>query len=164
MFCLCWLPQQNFCVILLMTFRRIIVIALFAALPGCSAPKKITTEKPAPQPAQPVMPRPTPQPPTPPAPAPTPMGIPPVPASAPGAPLHISVAYPVPNQWRPNVDSNFIFGAVGNGTAFLSINGFPVQVAKNGAFLAFLPMPEDGAYHLLALRGMDRDSTTIAYS
>jgi len=149
----------------IMLNRRILVTALLAAFYGCSAPKKITTEKPTPPPA-PVAPAPQPAPtPVPPSTqAPVPMGIPTVPESAPDAPLHISVAYPVPNQWRPTVDSNFIFGTVGNGHASLDINGFPVPVAKNGAFLAFLPMPENGKYHLVASRGMDRDSMNVAYS
>ncbi len=91
------------------------------------------------------------------------MGFPPVPASAPEAPLHLSVAYPVPEQLIQKVDSNFIFGSVGNGNASLTIDGFPIPVAKNGAFLAFLPMPEHDTYHLMAERGMDRDSMTLAY-
>ncbi len=147
-----------------MVYRRILVTALLAVLCGCAAPKKITTEKPPPQLAAPTTPKPVPAPVPSPAPVPVPMGLPPVPASAHDAPLHISVAYPVPNQWRPNVDSNFIFGTVGNGNASLSIDGFSVPVAKNGAFLAFLPMPENGTYHLVAQHGMDRDSITVAYS
>ncbi len=138
-----------------MTYRQIVITAVLAAICGCSAPKKITTEKPAPQPAAPTTPKPAPAPVPTPAPAPVPMGIPPVPASAPDAPLHISVAYPVPEQLRQNVDSNFIFGAVQNGNASLTIDGFPVAVAKNGAFLAFLPMPENDVYHLTAEHGMD---------
>lgn len=82
---------------------------------------------------------------------------------APEAPLHISVAYPVPDQWRPNVDSNFIFGTTGNGHAQLTINGVSVPVWKNGAFLAFLRMPADGQYRLEAHRGADADSRTVSY-
>ena len=146
-----------------MIYRRILATALLAAFCGCSAPKKITTEKPTPQPAAPTAPHPAPAPVPIPAPMPVPMGIPPVPASAPDAPLHISVAYPVPEQLIQKVDSNFIFGEVQNGNASLTIDGFPVAVAKNGAFLAFLPMPENNVYHLTAERGMDRDSMTLTY-
>ena len=144
-------------------YVAIVVAALGAAFAGCSAPKKITTEKPAPQPAAPTAPHPAPAPVPTPVPMPAPMGIPPLPASAPNAPLHISVAYPVPQQLIQKVDSNFIFGSVGNGNASLSIDGFPVAVAKNGAFLAFLPMPGNNVYHLTAERGMDRDSMTLTY-
>jgi N-acetylmuramoyl-L-alanine amidase len=141
----------------------IVVAALGVAFAGCSAPKKITTEKPAPQPAAPTAPHQAPAP-VPSVPIPPPaQGFPPVPASAPDAPLHISVAYPVPEQLIQKVDSNFIFGSVGNGNASLTIDGFPVAVAKNGAFLAFLPMPTSNIYHLAAERGMDRDSMTLAF-
>ena len=146
-----------------MIYRRILVTAVLAALCGCAAPKKITTEKSAPQPAAPSTPKPAPAPVPTPAPAPVPMGIPLVPASAPDAPLHLSVAYPVPEQLIQKVDSNFIFGSVGNGNASLTIDGFPIAVAKNGAFLAFLPMPEHDTYHLTAERGMDRESMTLTY-
>jgi N-acetylmuramoyl-L-alanine amidase len=75
----------------------------------------------------------------------------------------ITVAYPVPEQLRPNVDSNFIFGAVGNGNASLTINSASVPLAKNGAFLAFLPMPKDGVYHIFAQRGNEIDSGKVSY-
>jgi N-acetylmuramoyl-L-alanine amidase len=53
-------------------------------------------------------------------------------------------------------DSNFIFGSTGSGRASLRINGATVPVAPNGAFLAFLPVPPNGVYHLEATRGTDR--------
>ncbi len=143
-------------------YFAVAVAALVIAFAGCSAPKKIITEKPVPTPA-PSTPTPLPTPVVPPAPTPAPVGIPSVPESAPDAPLHITVAYPVPEQLIQQVDSNFIFGSVGNGSASLTIDGFPVAVAKNGAFLAFLPMPENGKYRLVAERGMDRDSMTLSY-
>jgi N-acetylmuramoyl-L-alanine amidase len=103
-----------------------------------------------------------------PAPPPSSPKIPQPVQAAPEAPVHISVTYPVPGQWRPAVDSNFIFGTVGNGNASLTINGTQVPLAKNGAFLAFLPMPKDGAYHLFAerndpVRGVQIDSGTVSY-
>jgi N-acetylmuramoyl-L-alanine amidase len=120
------------------------------ALGSCAPSRKTTTTKPTapPPPTSPQIPQP--------------------PAAAPEAPVHISVAYPVPGQWRPAVDSNFIFGTVGNGNASLTINGTQVPLAKNGAFLAFLPMPSDGAYHLYAertdpVRGAQIDSATLSY-
>ncbi|MFI5201539.1 MAG: N-acetylmuramoyl-L-alanine amidase [Candidatus Kapaibacterium sp.] len=129
-----------------MVIRRILIAVSIAGLvAGCAPSKKITTVT---RPAPPLIPSPS---------------SPYVPPTAPEAPVHILVAYPVPNQWRPNVDSNFIFGAVGNGNASLTINGYPVPVWKNGAFLAFLPMPFDGVYHLVAQRGDDIDSATVAY-
>lgn len=49
-------------------------------------------------------------------------------------------------------DSNFIFGSVGSGDAALRINGYPVPVWPNGAFMGWLPVPPDSAprYELLA--------------
>ena len=38
---------------------------------------------------------------------------------------------------------------MGSGRATLMINGAPVDVAPNGAFLAFLPVPQDGRYVLV---------------
>jgi N-acetylmuramoyl-L-alanine amidase len=77
--------------------------------------------------------------------------------------VHISVVYPVSGSPKPAVDSNFIFGSVGNGNALLTINGYTVPLYKNGAFLAFLPMPPDGIYHLYAQRNEMADSATVSY-
>jgi N-acetylmuramoyl-L-alanine amidase len=41
--------------------------------------------------------------------------------------------------------------SAGTGGARLTINGAPVEVAPNGAFLAFLPVPHDGVYQLVAM-------------
>jgi N-acetylmuramoyl-L-alanine amidase len=77
--------------------------------------------------------------------------LPPVPARS-GA-LRISVMYPGENAAITTADSNFIFGEVGTGGAALTINGASVDVAPNGAFLAFLPVPADGVYRLRASAG-----------
>ncbi len=55
-------------------------------------------------------------------------------------------------------DSNFIFGSVGTGDAALRINGVPVPVWPNGAFMGWLPVPPDSAprYELLASSGKER--------
>jgi N-acetylmuramoyl-L-alanine amidase len=72
-------------------------------------------------------------------------------------PLAVRVAYPSPNQLITSRDSNFIFGAIGSGRATLSINGTPVKVAPNGAFLAYLALPPASAprYDIVATRGTD---------
>jgi N-acetylmuramoyl-L-alanine amidase len=127
--------------------RRILIAVFLAALAGCAGQKKLTMVElaplPAPAPSSPSIPQPIPTPPE--------------------AAMHISVTYPTPGQARPNVDSNFIFGTVGNGNASLAINGHAVPVAKNGAFLAFLPMPKDGEYHLTAKRGNNIETSAISY-
>lgn len=78
-------------------------------------------------------------------------------------PVEIQVAYPTPWMPAPDVDSTFIFGTVGTGSAKLSINGSPVQVAPNGAFLAFLPMPEDRRFRLVAIKDGRRYGHTFSY-
>ncbi|HYD52422.1 MAG TPA: N-acetylmuramoyl-L-alanine amidase [Gemmatimonadaceae bacterium] len=66
------------------------------------------------------------------------------------------VQYPAANSTIGTRDSNFVFGSVGNGRATLTINGLPVRVAPNGAWLAFLPVPRaTGRYELVAAVGAD---------
>jgi N-acetylmuramoyl-L-alanine amidase len=81
--------------------------------------------------------------------------LPPIPLVT-GA-LKPTVVYPVANSLVEARDSNFIFGSTGNGNARLWINGAPVPVAPNGAFLAWLPVPpaESPRYELLAIVGAD---------
>ena len=72
-------------------------------------------------------------------------------------PPRIHVQYPK-SRGRIGVrDSNFIFGTVMTGEAELEIDGHPVRVEPNGAFLAWLPVPvltgQDAAEYLLAARG-----------
>jgi N-acetylmuramoyl-L-alanine amidase len=89
-------------------------------------------------------------------------GLPPVPRAA-GAPLGIRVVSPSANASVGSRDSTFVFGQVGSGDATLTINGAPVEVAPNGAFLAFLPVPPAGAarYELVATRGAETARLTV---
>jgi len=109
---------------------------------------------PAPLPPGPATPSPTKQTPQPGAAAPTSARpetrsnrtappLPPIPLAE--GPLNPKVVFPDRNQSIPVRDSNFIFGSVGNGHAKLTINGAPVPVAPNGAFLAYLPVPPSTA-------------------
>jgi N-acetylmuramoyl-L-alanine amidase len=86
-------------------------------------------------------------------PAPLPIAnakLPPVPPVR--GPVQITVVYPKPEQLLTVRDSNFIFGSVGSGDAALRINGVPVPVWPNGAFMGWLPVPPDSAprYELIA--------------
>ena len=101
-------------------------------------------------PGRPATP-PAPVPPLVPAPVPsTSPKLPPVPAVR--GPLQISVVYPKPEQLLEVRDSNFIFGSVGSGDAALRINGVPVPVWPNGAFMGWLAVPPESAprYELIA--------------
>lgn len=67
-------------------------------------------------------------------------------------PLTLDVGYPGEGATITASDSNFIFGSTGSGRAQLTINGQAVEVAPNGGFLAFIPVPADGVYRLNATR------------
>lgn len=100
--------------------------------------------------------------PPPPAAAPAPVtGLPPIPAV--DGPLEIRVVHPTPQTPRPNADSTLVYGSVGTGRASLTINGSRVGVEPNGAFLAFLPVPEDGTYRLEATARGRTERTEVSY-
>jgi N-acetylmuramoyl-L-alanine amidase len=88
--------------------------------------------------------------------------LPPIPAAN-GA-LAIRVTHPTQGQARPRVDSTFVYGSVGTGQAALEINGTAIPVAPNGAFIAYLPMPQDGTWRLRAQRGGEEVTHTVAYA
>ncbi|MDX2184248.1 MAG: N-acetylmuramoyl-L-alanine amidase [Gemmatimonadaceae bacterium] len=123
------------------------ILALCAA--ACAAP---STPRPAPAPV---------------AATPAAAGVPGVtpPAAAPewpkpalvAGPLQIRVIYPKPNAEISARDTNFIFGSIGHGGATLTINGAPVPVEPNGAFLGWLPVPPGtpASYELVAVLGAD---------
>ncbi|MBY0488936.1 MAG: N-acetylmuramoyl-L-alanine amidase [Gemmatimonadaceae bacterium] len=114
-----------------------------AAGPGSGAPGT-----PTPRPA-PIIPRPT-------GPVPQLAGLPAIPEVR-GAPIVPKVEYPDSNQLITSRDSNFVLGRVGSGDVALTINGSPVTVAPNGAFIAFLANPpaSQPQYTLVASRGAD---------
>jgi N-acetylmuramoyl-L-alanine amidase len=103
-----------------------------------------------------------------PAPAPVPAAKPrPVIAPLPPialveGPLAPRVVYPQANQLIQSKDSTFILGSVGNGRAALTINGQPVPVKPNGAYIAFVanPPPTAPQYDLVAVLGADTARAT----
>ena len=109
---------------------------------------------------------------TPPKTGPTPAGEPKAEAVPPAPPLppipHVSgspvitVVYPRAGATIAVRDSNFILGSVGTGDATLTINNAPVKVEPNGAFLAWLPVPDSATsrYDLVAVEGKD----TVRYT
>jgi N-acetylmuramoyl-L-alanine amidase len=64
---------------------------------------------------------------------------------------------------RPSAANTQIYGSVGSGQATLEINGHPVYVEPNGAFLAFLPVPESGTWRLTARRGGEVVHAHVSY-
>jgi N-acetylmuramoyl-L-alanine amidase len=70
-------------------------------------------------------------------------GIAPAPPPPPVAPLHIDVVYPGANDVVQATDSTFMFGNVGRGDATLTVNGAAVPVEPGGAWIAWVPLPND---------------------
>lgn len=84
--------------------------------------------------------------------------LPPIPSVT--GDLHLYVGYPRDSAAIAVRDTTFIFGSTGRGDARLWINGRHVPVEPNGAFLAFLPVPQDGVYRLEARAGGATDTLT----
>jgi N-acetylmuramoyl-L-alanine amidase len=79
-------------------------------------------------------------------------------------PLGIHVVYPAPTDVVTATDSTFLFGSLGRGDAVLVANGVPVPVHSNGAWLAWIPLPDDSVaeVRLVAVTpGGGTDSTTV---
>ncbi len=66
--------------------------------------------------------------------------------------LAIRVIYPAPDAVVRARDSSFLIGSIGTGDAKLTINGNPVRVWPNGAWLAWIPLPRRQR-HAVSLRG-----------
>jgi N-acetylmuramoyl-L-alanine amidase len=79
--------------------------------------------------------------------------LPPIPVV--DGPLQLEVGYPPEDATIAAGDSNFIFGSTGSGRTRLTINDHSVEVAPNGGFLAFIPVPADGVYRLSATREVE---------
>jgi N-acetylmuramoyl-L-alanine amidase len=88
-------------------------------------------------------------------------GLPPIPRVE--GPLSIRVVNPGAEAVRPRLDSTFIYGTVGTGGAALTINGTPVPVAPNGAFIAYLPLPASGRWELNAHKDGQTVTHTVVY-
>jgi N-acetylmuramoyl-L-alanine amidase len=85
------------------------------------------------------------------------------PTGAVAGPLAIHVVYPAPADVVEAHDSTFLFGSVGRGDAALVVNGVPVPVHPDGAWIAWLPLPDDSVadFHLVAAAAGQADSTTV---
>ena len=90
--------------------------------------------------------------------APVSGGAPPAPSAPARDSLRIAVVYPAITDVIQSHDSAFLFGAVrggGRGPVHLDINGQTVPVLANGAWIAWLPLPDDTVAHFVmaATRG-----------
>ena len=90
-------------------------------------------------------------------------------ATAPREPLAITVIYPDTADPILARDSSFLFGNVGRGRgdALLTINGQSVPVHPNGAWLAWVPLPDDtlARFTIVARAGVGaevRETTFVA--
>ena len=72
-------------------------------------------------------------------------------------PLRLQVVYPAPDAVVRAKDSSFLLGSVGTGDARLTINGHPVRVWPNGAWLAWIPLPPDSLmrFRIVATTGTE---------
>ena len=85
----------------------------------------------------------------------TPGGLPPVPRV--DGPLAITVVYPPAGSAIDAGDSSFVFGSAGTGAAAVTLNGQPARVSPNGAWLAWIRLPDDSLmrFAVVARRGTD---------
>jgi N-acetylmuramoyl-L-alanine amidase len=88
--------------------------------------------------------------------------LPEVPAAH--GPLAINVVYPPPGAVVRARDSSFLLGSVGDGAARLTINGLPVRVWPNGAWLAWLPLPADSLMRFRIAARTATDSSVLEYT
>src|SRR5256714_14647201 len=80
--------------------------------------------------------------------------------------LRIAVVYPAVTDDIQSHDSAFLFGAVrgARGAVHLGVNGQSVPVLANGAWIAWLPLPDDTVVHYLIAATAGPDSSRFVYT
>ena len=102
--------------------------------------------------------------------APVPGGVPPSPGTPARDSLRIAVVYPALTDVVQSHDSVFLFGAVRGGrgmeAASLTVDGRAVSVLPNGAWIAWLPVPDDtlAQFRLVARQGGSSDSVVTLFT
>ncbi|HLS47155.1 MAG TPA: N-acetylmuramoyl-L-alanine amidase [Gemmatimonadales bacterium] len=76
-------------------------------------------------------------------------------------PIQLRVQYPAAGAVIDAPDSSFLFGTTGTGDASLTINGAPVRVAPNGAWLAWVALPPDSIMHFALEARSPRDARRL---
>ena len=79
-------------------------------------------------------------------------------------PLALKVAYPAPGDVVATRDSSFIFGSAGSGDAIVTINGAPVRVWPNGAWIGWIAFPPDSMMAFDISARTPTDSTRLVYT
>ncbi len=76
-------------------------------------------------------------------------------------PLDLVVRYPGEGATIAARDSTFLFGSTGTGRATLTVNGTPVKVWPNGAWLAWVPLPADTIMPFVVVAEADGNTTSV---
>ena len=94
-----------------------------------------------------------------PAPSRSPVDSIPIPAVQ--GPIVLDVRYPAQDGTIDVRDSTFLLGTTGTGAASLTINGSPVRVLPNGAWLAWVAVPPDSVIRFELVARTTHDSVTL---
>lgn len=78
-------------------------------------------------------------------------------------PIALRVVYPGPEDLVRVRDSSFLLGSVASGDVQLTINGSPVRVWPNGAWLAWVPFPPDSVMQFRIEARFKTDSAVLIY-
>ncbi|HKH84585.1 MAG TPA: hypothetical protein VKA25_12920, partial [Gemmatimonadales bacterium] len=78
-------------------------------------------------------------------------------------PIGLRVVYPAFTDVVRVKDSSFLFGSVASGNTRLSIDGHPVRVWPNGAWLAWVPFPADTLMQFRIDARTSKDSSILLY-
>lgn len=78
-------------------------------------------------------------------------------------PIGLRVVYPAPHDVVRVRDSSFLFGSVASGQTRLTINGSPVRVWPNGAWLAWIPFPAETLMQFRIEARTAEDTTVLVY-
>jgi N-acetylmuramoyl-L-alanine amidase len=78
-------------------------------------------------------------------------------------PLAIRVIYPAATDVVDARDSSFLFGSLGTGDARLTVNGTPVPVWPNGAWLAWVALPPDSVMNFALEARTPTDSASLTW-
>ena len=88
----------------------------------------------------------------------------PIPVPRTEGPISLRVTYPPAGAAIDARDSSFLLGTTGTGDARLWINGMPVPVAANGAWLAWVPLPRDSLMRFDVVARTPTDSQRLVHT